>query len=132
MVLFSSFNPLYFKPALAPSSGSTELTFFGNGFTHTGLQSVRFTLEEDVVEVDVSYDGKTNTFYCRTPVFEKINKKFTYPLECKVEISLDRKQYFSYPKPLLVFCTSLAIAKRRSCRSTASSPTAARRWATVP
>lgn len=80
MILFCPLSPLYFKPALVPSRGKTELTFFGNGFVDTGLQSVRFTLDDDQVEVDLSFDEKTNTFFCQTPIFEKINKKYTYPM----------------------------------------------------
>jgi len=49
MILFCPLSPLYFKPALVPSSGKTELTFFGNGFTDTGLQTIRFTVEEDKI-----------------------------------------------------------------------------------
>lgn len=45
MILFCPLAPMFFKPALVPSSGNTEVTFFGNGFVHTGVQSVRFTLD---------------------------------------------------------------------------------------
>jgi len=49
MILFCPLSPLYFKPALVPSSGKTELTFFGNGFVNTGSQSARFSVEEDKI-----------------------------------------------------------------------------------
>ena len=91
LVLFCPLNLLFFKPALAPSNGGTELTFFGNGFVDTGAQAVRFTLEEDQVEIDLQYDQKTSTYYCKAPIFEKINKLLGYPLECKVEVTLDKK-----------------------------------------
>lgn len=104
MILFCPFSPLYFKPALVPSSGKTEITFFGNGFVNSGSQSVRFTLEGDQIETDLEYDEKTNTFFCRAPIFEKVSKKYSYPLSCKVEISLDKKKYFSYHRPLLIYC----------------------------
>ena len=69
MILFCPFSPLYFKPGLVPSSGNTQLTFFGNGFVNSGSQVVRFTLEEDQIEAALEYDEKTNTFFCKTPVF---------------------------------------------------------------
>ena len=50
MILFCQLSPLYFKPALVPSRGKTEITFFGNGFIHTGEQMVRFTCENDQIE----------------------------------------------------------------------------------
>ena len=49
VILFCPLSPLYFKPALTPSRGKTEITFFGNGFINTGEQTVRFTLEEDQI-----------------------------------------------------------------------------------
>ena len=49
MILFCPLSPLYFKPALVPSRGKTEITFFGNGFVHTGEQTARFTCESDQI-----------------------------------------------------------------------------------
>jgi hypothetical protein len=82
-VLFSPFQLQFFKPALAPSRGKTELTFFGYGFTDTGMQSVRFKINNTLIEeVALSYDDKTSTFYCKAPEFEKKNPSITYPVEC--------------------------------------------------
>lgn len=46
VVWFCPLSPLYFKPGLVPSSGKTEITFFGNGFVETGRQCVRFLIGE--------------------------------------------------------------------------------------
>ena len=68
LVLFSPLQLQFFKPAHAPSRGKTELTFFGHGFTETGLQSARFKVNNTLIEeVDLSYDDKTSTFYCKAP-----------------------------------------------------------------
>ena len=104
VIFFCPLSPLYFKPALVPSKGCSELTFFGNGFVDTGLQVVRFTLQEEQLECDLSFDPKTSTFFVQTPTFEKVSRKLSYPFCCKVELSLDRKELFAYPKPLLIYC----------------------------
>lgn len=44
VLLFCPLSPLFFKPSLVPSSGKTEITFFGNGLVDTGSQCVRFNL----------------------------------------------------------------------------------------
>lgn len=49
LVLFSPLQLQFFKPALAPSRGRTELTFFGHGFTDTGVQSARFKIGNSLV-----------------------------------------------------------------------------------
>lgn len=49
VLLFCPLAPLFFKPALVPSSGRTEITFFGNGFVRSEGQSVRFTVENEKV-----------------------------------------------------------------------------------
>jgi hypothetical protein len=128
VILFCPLSPLFFKPSLVPSSGKTEITFFGNGFVASGSQSVRFTLEDERVEVDLEYDDKTSTFFCKTPVFEKINKKLSYPSLCKIEISLDKKEYLAYQKPLLVYCNPSFI-QPPNFRFKASNPIAGQCWA---
>lgn len=50
LVLFSPLQLQFFKPNLVPSRGKSELTFFGHGFTQTGLQSVRFLVNNSLVE----------------------------------------------------------------------------------
>lgn len=90
-MFFCPLSLLFFKPGLVPSSGGTELTFFGNGFVDTGRQAVRIRVEEDEVEVPLAFDEKTGTFYCRAPAFEKVNKLLGYPLECGMELTLDGK-----------------------------------------
>ena len=68
LVLFSPLQLQFFKPSLAPSRGKTELTFFGYGFTDTGLQTARFKHGDKLIqEIDLHYDGKTSTFYCKAP-----------------------------------------------------------------
>ena len=130
VIFFCPLSPSYFKPALVPSTGKTQITFFGNGFVHTGEETVRFTLEEDKVEIPIEFDDKTNTFYCQTPVFEKINKKYGYPLSCKVEISLDKKQFFAYHRPLLIYCNNHVI-QLRSYKFRVFSLTVVQSWVVV-
>lgn len=81
LVLFSPLQLQFFKPNLVTSRGKTELTFFGHGFTQTGLQSARFLINDILVEeVDIEYDDKTSTFYCKTPEFEKLSQNVVYPV----------------------------------------------------
>lgn len=69
-MLFSPLQLQFFKPSLVPSKGNTELTLFGYGFTDSEYKSARFKINSNVIaEVDIFYDVKTSSFYCKTPEF---------------------------------------------------------------
>ena len=127
LVIFAPFSPTYFKPALVPSKGGTEMTFFGTGFTDTGSQSIVFTFGKVSQEIPLQYDPKTSTFYCQVPNFDAKRNDIAYPVECEVLISLDGKKFFPYDKKLLVYCKFLLI-KLKNWQWRVSSQNLAQLW----
>lgn len=85
------------------------MTFFGTGYTDTGMQHAVFRVGKAVEEVKLEYDPKTSTYFCKVPDFDAQKKNIQYPAECEVLITLDTKKYFPYEKKLLVYSEKLAM-----------------------
>ena len=58
------------------------MTFFGTGYTDTGMQHAVFRVGKAVEEVKLEYDPKTSTYFCKVPDFDAQKKNIQYPAEC--------------------------------------------------
>ncbi len=56
------------------------MTFFGTGFTDTGVQSIVFKIGNIRESVPLSFDPKTNTFYCKVINFDSGKTKINEPV----------------------------------------------------
>jgi hypothetical protein len=101
---------LSIRPNYGPSCGGTLITLIGTGFCDTGRQSVRFTFGKNCVqEVAGIYDEMTDSFSCTTPRFEEIEELVQWPLDCKVEVTLDGIVYTVCEQKFLIYSSKLCI-----------------------
>lgn len=98
------------RPYNGPSSGGTLVSLIGTGLTDTGKQSVRFIFGKYMAEVGCSYEHTSDSFYCTTPNFDDITDDIIYwPLEAKVEITLDGNIYLTCEQNFLIYCKNIHI-----------------------
>lgn len=86
------------------------MSLIGTGLTETGKQSIRFTFGQYSAEVAARYESNSDCFYCVTPNFEDASEDvIDWPLECKVEITLDGGSYFACEQNFFIYCNEFMI-----------------------
>ena len=112
LVLFAVMRTLSIRPNYGPSSGGTIVTLLGTGFADTSRQSVRFTVNKQIFEVSCFFDPLTETFTFTTPDFEEqIEEEIKWPINCKIEVTLDGKIYIPCEQDFLLYSSKIFISQ---------------------
>ena len=94
VVFFAPVRTLSFNPRIGPSKGTTEITFFGTGFSETGFQKVKFQCQQQEIILDADFDPASGTYFCKSPNFEETISQF--PCTANVWVSLDGFEFYPF------------------------------------